>query len=70
MNVASSYSIATERTGEPFKLIDHPRGTPENRPMRDTSKPANAIRQDKVVITHSRTPRNKILRKTHHDQLC
>ena len=30
-----------------------PRGTPENRPMGDTSKPANGIRQDKVVITHN-----------------
>lgn len=34
-----------------------PRGTPENRPMRDTSKPANGIRQDKVVITHGRRRR-------------
>jgi hypothetical protein len=32
-----------------------PRGTPEKRPMRDTSKPANGIRQDKVVITHDRS---------------
>jgi len=31
-----------------------PRGTPENRPMRDASKPANGIRQDKVVITYNR----------------
>ena len=31
----------------------NPRGTPENRPMGDTSKPANGIRQDKVVITHN-----------------
>ena len=30
-----------------------PRGTPEKRPMRDTSKPANGIGQDKVVITHA-----------------
>jgi hypothetical protein len=35
----------------------HPRGTPEKRPMRDTSKPANGIRQDKVVITHDRSLR-------------
>ena len=34
-----------------------PRGTPENRPMRDTAKPANGIRQDKVVITHGRRRR-------------
>src|SRR4051812_37539904 len=34
-----------------------PRGTPEKRPMRDTSKPANGIRQDKVVITHDRSLR-------------
>ena len=38
-----------------------PRGTPEKRPMRDTSKPANGIRQDKVVITHGRAPGNKKL---------
>ena len=38
-------------TGE-RAMIPHPRGTPENRPMRDASKPANGIRQDKVVITH------------------
>jgi len=30
------------------------RGTPEKRPMRDTSKPANENRQDKVVITQGR----------------
>jgi hypothetical protein len=34
-----------------------PRGTPEKRPMRDTSKAANGIRQDKVVITHYCTQR-------------
>ena len=33
-------------------VLRNPRGTPEKRPMRDTSKPANRIRQDKVVITH------------------
>ena len=36
-----------------------PRGTPEKRPMRDTSKPANGIRQDKVVITHDRSLRQR-----------
>jgi plasmid replication initiation protein len=36
-----------------------PRGTPEKRPMRDTSKPANGIRQDKVVITHVRVSRQR-----------
>ena len=36
-----------------------PRGTPEKRPMRDTSKPANEIRQDKVVITQGRTSRQR-----------
>jgi len=36
-----------------------PRGTPEKRPMRDTSKPANGIRQDKVVITQGHTPRQR-----------
>ena len=38
-------------------LMSCPRGTPERRPMRDTSKPANGIRQDKVVITHGRSMR-------------
>jgi hypothetical protein len=33
------------------------RGTPKKWPMRDTSKPANGIRQDKVVITHDRSLR-------------
>ena len=41
-----------------FAWID-PRGTPEKRPMRDTSKPANGIRQDKVVITQGRTSRQR-----------
>jgi hypothetical protein len=36
-----------------------PRGTPEKRPMRDTSKAANEIRQDKVVITHGRASRQR-----------
>jgi hypothetical protein len=36
-----------------------PRGTPEKRPMRDSSKPANEIRQDKVVITHGRASRQR-----------
>src|SRR5436305_13129615 len=35
------------------------RGTPEKRPMRDTSKPANENRQDKVVITQGRTWRQR-----------
>ena len=39
--------------------LGHPRGTPEKRPMRDTSKPANEIRQDKVVITQGRTSRQR-----------
>jgi hypothetical protein len=38
-------------------IAQWPRGTPEKRPMRDTSKPANGLRQDKVVITHGRTLR-------------
>jgi hypothetical protein len=37
-----------------FMFLQFPRGTPEKRPMRDTSKPANRIRQDKIVITHDR----------------
>ena len=36
-----------------------PRGTPEKRPMRDTSKPANGSRQDKVVITQGYTSRQR-----------
>ena len=36
-----------------------PRGTPEKRPMRDTSKPANRIRQDKVVITQEHASRQR-----------
>src|SRR3954470_12610327 len=44
--------VSQEREG-----MEEPRGTPEKRPMRDTSKPANGIRQDKVVITHGRSLR-------------
>jgi hypothetical protein len=40
-------------------LVDRLRGTPEKRPMRDTSKPANENRQDKVVITQGRTSRQR-----------
>ena len=43
----------------PYEARDRPRGTPEKRPMRDTSKPANEIRQDKVVITQGRTSRQR-----------
>jgi hypothetical protein len=44
------------------ELIE-PRGTPEKRPMRDTSKPANENRQDKVVITQGRTSRQRKTRQ-------
>src|SRR4051812_18204378 len=44
-------------TSPAFAIRESPRGTPEKRPMRDTSKPANGIRQDKVVITHDRSLR-------------
>src|SRR5579872_1401984 len=36
-----------------------PRGTPEKRPRRDSSKPANENRRDKVVITQGRTSRQR-----------
>ena len=37
----------------------YPRGTPEKRPMRDSSKPANENRQDKIVITQGHTSRQR-----------
>jgi hypothetical protein len=40
-----------------FAASGEPRGTPENRPMRDTAKPANGIAQDTIVITHCRNRR-------------
>ncbi|MBS0532718.1 MAG: hypothetical protein JSR72_01555 [Proteobacteria bacterium] len=51
---AAFYYGMEEQT--PPKVLQ-PRGTPEKRPMRDTSKPANGIRQDKVVITQDRSLR-------------
>jgi len=45
-------SLWSVRRGRASIRRRRPRGTPEKWPMRDTSKAANGIRQDKVVITH------------------
>src|SRR5947209_8375595 len=52
-------ALLIARNTGPESTPADPRGTPEKRPMRDTSKPANRKRQDKVVITHSRTSRQR-----------
>ena len=48
------------------KQGDHPRGTLQNRPMRDTSKPANGNRRDRVCYSRFWSAKARKIRQSTH----